>query len=105
MEVRARRCRGRYLVVSCCVPVCNRLSAYFGKEQEAGREWGAETQRWHVETGAQDRGQRDLLLTRDSSWICNFLLQAMGTECAQSDRGCAINAAESPEWKRHCVLK
>jgi len=60
------------------------------------------------ERAREERGERYLVLRcgapiRDSSWICNLLLQAMSAKCTQCDRGGAIDAAECPEWERHCL--
>lgn len=40
---------------------------------------------------------------RDSCGVCNLLLKPVGTECAECDRGCAVDTAECPERKGHCV--
>jgi hypothetical protein len=53
------------------------------EDARAGRELGAETQSWPVETGAQDRGQRGLLLTMlpsNRSKLRTFGLGVLGSD-------------------------
>lgn len=38
----------------------------------------------------------------DACWVRNALLEAVGAERAEHNAGCAVEAADCPEW-RHCV--
>jgi len=75
----------------------------FAKELSAWAQYGEAG--WRVQPGQRERY---LIMSCgvpvcDSSWVCNLLLQAVGTECTKSDRRGPIDAAEGPEGKRHCV--
>ena len=72
----------------------NELATYFGGRARAGREPGAETQSSPVEIGAQDRGQRGLLLTGTSSR--QLIRQARKSIAAQNRVLLTDNTGE--EW-------
>jgi len=41
---------------------------------------------------------------RDSGGICDAFLEAMSSESTQGYGGGAVDAANCPEWDRHCEL-
>jgi hypothetical protein len=39
------------------------------------------------------------------SRVSDLLLQAVGTECTEGDSRSAVDAADCPEWERHCDVR